>query len=434
MSYILLAVATGLAVYFATKYFKQKAGIGLLSESLATRTSILTHSQEFRGTNENWSSLLDELNTLLSDIQRLDKESSDRLTQIETTFESMREGVLILDRNNYILLTNKALNSNFPALKENVGQRIEGVLRGSQFMEFVGEAKDGQVEEGRELAFSEGSQTMWMEVSASRLELVEESNAPWYLFVFHNITKLKEFENMRQQFVANASHELKTPVSVIKGYAETLVEDHATMEVGDRERFLGVIQSHSERLSLLINDLLSLSRLEGDSPQLDLSRSDLFSWIRETHFEIAQGVEAKGKGLVLELPENGEAFVKFDVLKMRQVLDNLVENASKYTPSGSVIRLGGSVESEFAELWVTDEGPGVPGGDLLKIFERFYRVDKGRARDSGGTGLGLSIVKHIVECHGGEVWAENLEGKGLKVTVKIPLARSSSCENSIRPQ
>jgi len=422
MSYLLLAVATGVAVYFATKYFKQKAGIGLLSESLATRTSILTHSQEFRGTNKHWSSLLDELNALLIDIQRLGKENNDRLMQIETTFESMREGVLILDRDNYILLANKALKSSFPALTKNVGQRIEGVLRGSQFMEFVSEAKAGQVEEGRELVFSEGSQTMWMEVSASRLELVEESNAPWYLFVFHNITKLKEFESMRQQFVANASHELKTPVSVIKGYAETLVEDHATMEIEDRERFLGVIQSHSERLSLLINDLLSLSRLESDAQPLHLSRSDWFNWIREAHFEMVQSVEAKGKDLVLELPENGETFVKFDVLKMRQVLDNLVENASKYTPSESVIRLGGSIGSEFAEVWVTDEGPGVPGGDLLKIFERFYRVDKGRARDSGGTGLGLSIVKHIIEGHKGEVWAENLEEKGLKVTVKIPLA------------
>lgn len=432
MSYLLLAVATSVAVYFAFKYFKQKAGIGLLSESLATRTSILTHSQEFRGTNENWSSLLAELNTLLSEVQRLDKESSDRLVQIETTLGSMREGVLIIDRDNYILLANKVLQRTFPYLAENVGERVEGVLRGSQFMEFVREAKSSQVEEGRELVFSEGSRTMWMEVSTSRLELVDESNGPWYLFVFHDITKLKELESMRQQFVANASHELKTPVSVIKGYAETLVEDHATMEEEDRERFLRVIQSHSERLSLLINDLLSLSRLESGSQPLDYSRSDLFGWIREAHLEMAESLEAKGMGLVLELPEYGEAFVEFDALKMRQVLDNLVENASKYTPQGSVIRLGGSIGSKFAELWVTDEGPGVPREHLLKIFERFYRVDKGRARDSGGTGLGLSIVKHIVEGHKGEVWAENLEKKGLKVTVKIPLARSSSHENSIR--
>ena len=423
MFYILLAVATAAAVYFATKYFKQKAGIGLLSESLAMRTPILTHSREFRGTNEGWSLLLTELNTLLSDIQRLDKQSSDRLMQIETTLGSMREGVLIIDKNNYILLANKVLRDRFPALASNIGERVESVLRGSQFMEFVGAAKTSQVEEGRVLAFSEGSRAMWMEVSASRLDLIEESNAPWYLIVFHDVTKLKELESMRQQFVANASHELKTPVSVIKGYAETLVADHATMEEADRERFLKVVQSHSERLSLLINDLLSLSRLENTSHGLDWANSDLFRWVREARFELAQSLEGKGIDLVLELPENELAIARFDVLKMRQVLDNLIENASKYSPSGGIIRLGGRLGSDYGEIWVADEGPGVPEGELSKIFGRFYRVDKGRSRDRGGTGLGLSIVKHIVECHEGSVWAENVAGKGLKVSVRIPLAR-----------
>ncbi|MFL3656478.1 MAG: sensor histidine kinase [Opitutales bacterium] len=423
MSYILLVVATAAAVYFATKYFRQKAGIGMLSESLAARTSILTHSREFRGTNESWSILLDELNTLITDIQRLDKESSDRLMQIETTLGSLREGVLIVDKNSYILLANKVLKDKFPALTSNIGQRIESVLRGSQFMEFVGEAKASQVEEGRELAFAEGTRTIWMEVSASRLDLAEESNAPWYIFVFHDISKLKELESMRQQFVANASHELKTPVSVIKGYAETLVEDHAAMEVADRDRFLKVIQSHSERLSLLINDLLSLSRLENDSQELNLRSADLFGWLREVRFELAESLKTQGIGLVSELPESEEVLARFDVLKLRQVLDNLVENASKYASSDGVIRLGGRLGNEDVEIWVADEGPGVPESELSKIFGRFYRVDKGRSRDRGGTGLGLSIVKHIIECHRGEVWAENLEGKGLKVSMRIPLAR-----------
>jgi two-component system, OmpR family, phosphate regulon sensor histidine kinase PhoR len=282
--------------------------------------------------------------------------------------------------------------------------------------------KGSEVEEGRELVFSDGSRTMWMEVSASRLALVEESNAPWYLFVFHNITKLKELESMRQQFVANASHELKTPVSVIKGYAETLVEDHSTMEAEERDRFLRVIQSHSERLSLLINDLLSLSQLESGSLKLDWSSSDLLRWLREASFEIEQSLKAKGRDLILELPHDDEALVRFDVLKVRQVIDNLIENANKYSPPNTPIRLGASVENEDVNVWVIDEGQGVSDSDLTKIFERFYRVDKGRSRDTGGTGLGLSIVKRIVDCHDGRVWAENVEGKGLKLTFRLPLA------------
>lgn len=426
MTDFLLIVVAIAAAYFAYKYYRQRNDIRLLAESLSTRTSILTHTQEFRGNNANWSALLDELNALISDIQRLDKQNSDRLQQIETTLESMREGVLILDRDNYILLANSVLQSAFPALRDKVGQRMESVLRGSEFLEFISQVKSESIGEGRELVFMEGNRKLWMEISGSRLEMAEEGNSPWYLLVFHNITKLKELESMRQQFVANASHELKTPVSVIKGYAETLVADHDNMEVEDRGRFLDVIQRHSERLSLLINDLLSLSRLESDKLQLDWSHSDLYNWIREASFEIGQNMKQKGRELILELPDEGEARTRFDALKLRQAIDNLVENASKYTPDNGAIRLGAGCYGDQVEIWVKDEGPGVPDKDVDRIFERFYRVDKGRSRDTGGTGLGLSIVKHIVDCHEGQVAAENMEGKGLKVAIRLPLVESET--------
>lgn len=425
MTDFLLIVVAIAAAYFAYKYYRQRNDIRLLAESLSTRTSILTHTQEFRGNNANWSALLDELNALISDIQRLDKQNSDRLQQIETTLESMREGVLILDRDNYILLANSVLQSAFPALRDKVGQRMESVLRGSEFLEFISEVKSEAIAEGRELVFTEGNRQLWMEVSGSRLEMAEEGNSPWYLLVFHNITKLKELERMRQQFVANASHELKTPVSVIKGYAETLVADHDGMEVEDRGRFLDVIQRHSERLSLLINDLLSLSRLESDKLHLDWSHSDLYNWLREASFEVGQNLKQKGRELVLELPEEGEARTRFDALKLRQAIDNLVENASKYTPDKGAIRLGAACDGSQVEIWVKDEGPGVPDKDVDKIFERFYRVDKGRSRDTGGTGLGLSIVKHIVDCHDGEVGAENMLEKGLKVAIRLPVVENA---------
>jgi two-component system phosphate regulon sensor histidine kinase PhoR len=424
MSYFLLAVTAIIAILYASRYYRQKRAIRLLSESLATRTSILTHSTEFRGTSRNWMELVGELNQLIAEIDRLDKQSSDRLRQIETTLGNLQEGVLIVDRDNYILLVNNALQKVFPALGESVGKRVESGLHSSEFLEFIREVKRVGGGIGKEIVFSEAQGEIWMEVSAARLEAAEEANTPWYLFVLHNTTKLKVLESMRKQFVANASHELKTPVSVIKGYAETLVADHAGMKVEDRHRFLNVIQRHSERLALLINDLLSLSRLENESPKLELAEINVTGWLKELSFEYRQSLGSEGRELVLNLPEERSVMLRIDVLKIRQVLDNLVENAKKYTPAEGKIGIGCSIEENSIEIWVEDEGPGVPETDLSRIFERFYRVDKGRSRDTGGTGLGLSIVKHIIDWHNGRVWAENVEDQGLRVSFRLPVAES----------
>ncbi len=365
--------------------------------------------------------LIGELNRLIAEIDRLDKQSSDRLRQIETTLGNLQEGVLIIDRDNYILLVNKALQKDFPVLSDSVGKRVESGLHSSEFLGFIREVKRVGGGIGKEIVFSEPNGEVWMEVSAARLEAAEEAKTPWYLFVLHNITKLKVLESMRKQFVANASHELKTPVSVIKGYAETLVADHANMEEEDRHRFLNVIHRHSERLALLINDLLSLSRLENESPSLELSAVDVAEWLREMSLEYRQSLSSEGRELILKLPEQGVVLLRFDVLKIRQVLDNLIENAKKYSPAEGKIGIGCVVVGDMIEIWVEDEGPGVPKGDVSRIFERFYRVDKGRSRDTGGTGLGLSIVKHIIDWHNGRVWAENVEGKGLRISFRLPM-------------
>ena len=425
MSYVLLLIAIVIAISFAIKYFRQKDDIRLLSESLTHRTSILTHSKEFRGTNEHWRSLVEELNILLEDISVLDKQSSGRLHQIDTTLGNLQEGVLIIDRDNYVLLANAVLQRLFPTLRSSVGQRVESALRSSEFLEFIRDAKKGSGGSlRREIVFTSGVQQAWLEVSASILLEAEEGNAPWYLFILHDITRLKELEAIRKKFVANASHELKTPVSVIKGYSETLVDDHASMSSEDREQFLETIHRHAERLTLLINDLLSLSRLESDELSLDWTEADVFSWVREFYNESRSVGSDVQREITLVIPEEDQAIARFDGSKLRQVMDNLVENARKHTPSGGVIEVGANRVDREVEVWISDEGTGVPERDLSRIFERFYRVDKGRSRETGGTGLGLSIVKHIIEWHGGTVWAENVPGRGLRVAWRIPLVEN----------
>lgn len=416
------SIATCVAIFFAYKYFKQKVAIRLLAESLESKTSILTHSAEFRGVNENWGLLIEELNKLIEEINNLSRKSSGQLNQIDTTLGSLQEGVVIIDRDNYILLVNDALTTIFPTMANKVGQRIESGMGSSDFLDFVWDVKKGANTLKREIAFKAGQSEIWLDVTAARLSEALEGNGPWFLFVLHDTTRQKLLERARKHFVANASHELKTPVSVIKGYSETLVTDHESMPIEDRSRFITTIFRHADRLALLINDLLSLSRLESDSPTFDWTEGDLLSWVREIAIDYGSNPKKPGQQVVTDLPEDLVSKVRYDVLKLRQVFDNLVENAGKYSPEDGKITIGARVHHNELILWVQDQGTGVPQEDLGRIFERFYRVDKGRSRETGGTGLGLSIVKHIVEWHSGRVWAENvLDGGGLKVAFALPM-------------
>lgn len=421
MSFVVSGVALCVAIFFAVKYFRQKTAIRQLTDSLMTRTTILTHSSAFRGVNESWESLIKELNGLIAEVNALSRQSSGQLNQIQTTLGNLQEGVVIVDRDNYILLVNKALTKIFPSIAAKVGQRIESGMGSSEFLDFVRDVKQGRGPAKREIEFKAGQSEIWIEATAARLSEASEGNGPWFLFVLHDTTKQKLLERARKRFVANASHELKTPVSVIKGYSETLVTDGATMSATDRDRFIATIYRHAERLALLINDLLSLSRLESDAPSFDWTEADVLGWVREIAADYGANPRRPGLSVLVGFDAALEARVRFDVLKLRQVFDNLIENASKYSPEKGSVTIGAKVEAGKLFLWVQDQGPGVPAHDLGRIFERFYRVDKGRSRETGGTGLGLSIVKHIVEWHDGRVWAENVSSGGLRVAFCLPL-------------
>jgi two-component system phosphate regulon sensor histidine kinase PhoR len=239
--------------------------------------------------------------------------------------------------------------------------------------------------------------------------------------VLHDITRQKRLEGVRKDFVANVSHELRTPLSVIKGYVETLVDGHDSMPLADRDRFLKTIQRHTERLNSLLEDLLALSRLESAQPGLARERVDLGQLFAVALEDFRSRPAAEGHRFSLAIDPNTPP-VLVDPLKLGQVLDNLVSNALKYTPRGSRIDLSARMAStDTVELAVGDNGPGIPPEDLPHIFERFYRVDKGRSREKGGTGLGLSIVKHIVQLHGGKVWAESRLGAGTTFFIVLPL-------------
>jgi two-component system phosphate regulon sensor histidine kinase PhoR len=240
------------------------------------------------------------------------------------------------------------------------------------------------------------------------------------LAVFVDVTDLRRLESLRRDFVANVSHELRTPVTAVRSAAETL-RDAALKDPDPRtaERFVDIIVRNSERLQSLIEDLLELSRLESNQFSLKKEKVDVAVMANLVLSLFRERAERKGIRLVAEIAP-GLPIVETDQRAVEQVVSNLVDNAVKYCPAGSVVRLRG-VAGDGVTISVEDTGPGIAAKHLPRLFERFYRVDAGRSRDVGGTGLGLSIVKHLVEAMGGEVTVKSSVGEGSTFEVRLPL-------------
>jgi signal transduction histidine kinase len=234
--------------------------------------------------------------------------------------------------------------------------------------------------------------------------------------VLHDVTRLKRLETVRRDFVANVSHELKTPLTVISGYAETLSTD--ALDPATTRRFAETILANARRMQHLVDDQLDLSRIESGhwAPRPDIVAVE--SVARETWATVSPD-RAAALRFELDLGEDART-VRADPDGLRQVLRNLLENAMRHTPPGGSITVSTAAVDGGVRLTVTDTGAGIGAEHLPRIFERFYRVDPGRSRDQGGTGLGLAIVRHLVEAHGGRVWAESDIGQGTSVHCWLP--------------
>jgi two-component system, OmpR family, phosphate regulon sensor histidine kinase PhoR len=242
------------------------------------------------------------------------------------------------------------------------------------------------------------------------------------VLVLHDVTELRRLEAVRRDFVANVSHELKTPLTSISGYAETILADRPAPEL--ERRFLGTIASNARRMQRLVDDLLDLSRIESGRWQPNTETVDVAASAREAWAGLGDRAAARGVEFVVEVPANAGA-MDADPDAVRQVLTNLFDNSLRYTPVGGRITLRSRADGAGILLSVTDTGPGIASEHLPRIFERFYRADSSRSREEGGTGLGLAIVKHLVEAHGGRVWAESERGRGTTVFSWFPEVRSN---------
>ncbi|HWY29453.1 MAG TPA: ATP-binding protein [Candidatus Acidoferrum sp.] len=335
--------------------------------------------------------------------------------QQQVLFNSMLEGLLLLDRNRKIYLANRAFKTLFGLKVELRGKTVLEALRVHELDDLVNQVEaKGQVL-NYELKLPDLSER-WLQVNAAAISN-STGEREGTILVFHDLTRLKQLERTREEFVANVSHELRTPLSLIKGYVETLL-DGARNNPEVAQRFLKIIERNTQRLDLLIQDLLTISALESERIKLVLQPTSLRPLAEKIFADLHARAETKHIELVNELPD---LKALADANRLDQVLANLVDNAIKYgRVQGKVIVGGKEVDGLKIEVFVRDDGPGIPMEALDRVFERFYRVDKARSRDQGGTGLGLSIVKHIVQAHGGKVWVESELGKGATFFFTLP--------------
>jgi two-component system phosphate regulon sensor histidine kinase PhoR len=413
---LILAAGWAVALY---KLHRHRRAVRRLEQAIAQKQPFLREDLPGAG-GPAWDDLCTTANGLIAEVIQLRQLGAGQLAQLEATLGNLQEAVLIVDENNYILLANRALQAIFPHARIALHQRLESVLQSQEFIAFVAAARTGEALPQREIEFVGGTNSTWVEATGALIPPLDGQKGAWTLFVLHDITKQKRLEALRKDFVANVSHELRTPLSIIKGYIETLVDGHRDMPVEDQERFLQTVQRHAERLNSLLDDLLTLSRLESVNPGLHCESTDLARLIGGVIEDYRSRPAAAQHQLEFSvdaaLPE-----LLIDPLKISQVLGNLLDNALKYTPKGARVGVTANRQGAEIELCVRDNGPGIPAEDLPHLFERFYRVDKGRSREKGGTGLGLSIVKHIVQLHGGRVWVESTLGQGTAFYFSLPV-------------
>jgi len=355
------------------------------------------------------------LNKMAQDIENKIKEIKTQNQKLSAIFNSMIEGVIVIAKTGYIVSINSTIEKIFGVTKDIVeGKVFLEAIRNNDIAEIINAVlKKGELL-SKEITLIYPVHRIF-EVSAA--PIFDNDAIAGCLVVIHDITEIRRLETVRSDFVANVSHELKTPLTSIKGFVETLLEG-ALDDKENNRNFLKIIQDHAERLNNLVEDLLSLSHLESKEITLNKKNFNLKQQLEDVISGFTSQLKKKNIELKNELPVN--IFVAADKDRIEHVFINLLDNAIKFNKERGSIRIYFQEIKGGIKIIVEDSGVGIPEKDIPRIFERFYRVDKARSRELGGTGLGLSIVKHIIELHNGSVGVESTEGFGSKFWFILP--------------
>jgi two-component system phosphate regulon sensor histidine kinase PhoR len=367
--------------------------------------------EEIVSLNESMKGMAQQLHA------RIDTITQQR-TEIEAILSSMIEGVIAVDADERIIIMNSAAANMFGCDLSTVqGRIIQEAVRNSHLQQFVSETLSGETPVEKEIAIITGEErylfghgTLIRDIEGKRVGA---------LFVLSDITRLRRLENIRKDFVANVSHEIKTPITAIKGFVEILRDDGKKDEQ-DIKRFLEIISRHVNRLEAIIDDLLRLSRIEKDveTEGIQLMESGIKD-VLESAIQISKPI-ADSKGMEIRLFCDDSLIARINPPLLEQAIVNLLDNAIKYSDEKRPVKIEARHDEKELLIHIIDNGRGIEQEHLPRIFERFYRVDKARSRRLGGTGLGLAIVKHIIQAHKGHVTVTSTPGKGSTFSLHIP--------------
>lgn len=375
-----------------------------LSQAVSKISKGNFETKVFLQTNDEVQTLADNFNTMTEQMRHLFDQLRESKEEMDSIILSIQEGVCVIDRHGIVTLANNSFVRIFPEMKP--GEYYWETLRNVYIGELLKESKDKKQNLIKELQWNERDYLCSTTYVSAKKEMI---------IVVHDITQIKQMEQMKKDLVVNVSHELKTPLTALKGFSETLQD----MEEDEQKKhYLDIIVRHIYRLSRIVEDLLVLSELENDRYKLVQEPVELVKILTDVASMFESAAEEKGLQLKLEMESNLPP-IKGDSFKLEQVFINLIDNAIKYTDQGSIHVLA-IKDQKNIKITIQDTGIGMPQEAVSRVFERFYTVDKSRSRKLGGTGLGLSIVKHSVLLHDGSIDLKSQLGKGSTFVLKFP--------------
>ena len=357
-------------------------------------------------------------------LEQLDRQVVEEGLSLRAILSGMREGILLVNRRMRTTLCNPALEGVFPEIKKFLDRTVLEIFRRHELQHAVElDLRTGHTSD-LELLFDSGTtgQSRTFRIHVSAITAENETSPRAVLLVFQDITAMRSLEAVRREFVANVSHEFRTPLTIINGYVETL-RDGALADPDMAEKSLDAIHRNVQRLALLLEDLLAISSLENRARPLDCARADLRETAHRVMGHLAPKIEERHATVRIDWPDDAR-FAEVDIRRIEQIFSNLLANALQHGESERLaIRISANQSGKDLHIAIEDNGAGIPLEAQAHIFERFYRVDRHRARDAGGTGLGLSIVKNILLAHGGSISVTSTPGEGSTFHIRLPVVQ-----------